>query len=295
MIFYDSSTVEDLEIPVGLCNNIGDDPNLTPENIKDGVTIYGTTGTYTGSDFIIKAWEGELTDLRPYSLDMLPMVSDRCNHLFFGLPIEYPPTLSPDCSVIGDMGSAFMNTNIKYIDLGNVKSIGVNGLSTVCSNAPIEYADLGNVTNVGKTGMLRAFNYCRDLKSVDLHNLERIGHTGLGLAFEQCSSLTDIDMSKLESIDNYGLQYTFLGCVSLKSADLRKLKTIGYSGSLMGTFENCSSLSEIWVGFTSWPGCTNGWVNGVAETGVFHCPAGLYETFGVNSIPVGWTVVHDVI
>lgn len=60
-------------------------------------------------------------------------------------------------------------------------------------------------------------------------------------------------------------------------------------------FKSCSKLSAIAVNWTSWPmesstaGANPGWLNGVASTGVFYCPASLPDKSGEYGIPSGWT------
>ena len=59
-------------------------------------------------------------------------------------------------------------------------------------------------------------------------------------------------------------------------------------------FYGCTHLSSVEVGLTSWTGGTNptnNWLNNVAATGTFTCPAELPDTRGVNNIPTGWTKV----
>ena len=58
-------------------------------------------------------------------------------------------------------------------------------------------------------------------------------------------------------------------------------------------FSNCSSLSSVEVAFTAWsPNATDTWLNGVAASGTFTCPAELPDERGANRIPTGWTVAH---
>ena len=62
-------------------------------------------------------------------------------------------------------------------------------------------------------------------------------------------------------------------------------------------FFNCSALSKIEVHFTKWTSnALTNWVNGVAATGTFKCPAalGTNETItrGTGNCPEGWTVVN---
>lgn len=50
------------------------------------------------------------------------------------------------------------------------------------------------------------------------------------------------------------------------------------------------------VAFTDWDptNATNNWVNGVAASGTFTCPAELSDIRGASNIPVGWNVVKPV-
>ena len=56
-------------------------------------------------------------------------------------------------------------------------------------------------------------------------------------------------------------------------------------------FNGCTSLSSLKVAFTAWGGQTRNWLNRVAASGTFTCPAELPDTRGVNNIPEGWTKV----
>lgn len=63
----------------------------------------------------------------------------------------------------------------------------------------------------------------------------------------------------------------------------------------MNMFRDCSNLKKITVNFTSWGDATDAftnWVYGVAANGTFYKPVALPTEFGVNRIPVGWTVVN---
>lgn len=48
------------------------------------------------------------------------------------------------------------------------------------------------------------------------------------------------------------------------------------------------------MGLTSWTSAngTPNWVNGVAASGTFTCPAELPDIRGISKIPTGWMVVH---
>ena len=102
-------------------------------------------------------------------------------------------------------------------------------------------------------------------------------------AFENCNNLTEIKigLTSLNTVSwdrgNSGGMYYIDGCLDYM-------------------FYGCSSLSKIEVNFTSWGEngsyYTRGWVDGVAQQGVFIKPAELPEMFDDSRIPVGWTVIN---
>ena len=69
-------------------------------------------------------------------------------------------------------------------------------------------------------------------------------------------------------------------------------------------FRGCLSLNEITCRFTEWTtydtithervNCTKNWVENVAPNGTFHTAPGLNtSSHGIDTVPVGWTVVTD--
>jgi hypothetical protein len=56
-------------------------------------------------------------------------------------------------------------------------------------------------------------------------------------------------------------------------------------------FQNCTALSSVEVAFTAWMTGTAEWLNNVAASGTFTCPAQLPDTRGASGIPTGWTRV----
>lgn len=135
--------------------------------------------------------------------------------------------------------------------------------------------------------------------------------------FSRCSSLTEAPELPAETMIRYCYIGMFSGCTSLTSApalpalnlaegcyldmfcDCTGLPvapvlpaTVLKDECYRGMFFGCSRLRYITVSFSDWNGATNsteGWVNGVADSGSFKCPAGLANETGVDKIPVGWT------
>ena len=87
----------------------------------------------------------------------------------------------------------------------------------------------------------------------------------------------------------------FQDCISLAAAPELPATTLQW-GCYNNMFRNCSSLSSVEVAFTEWTsGATNFWLDNVAASGTFTCPAELPDERGSNYIPTGWTVVKPVV
>ena len=153
--------------------------------------------------------------------------------------------------------------------------------------------------------------------------------------FWSCSSLTKAPELPATTLAVGCYQDMFIGCSALVTAPELPAKTLAkdcyrvmFSGCsylttapelpatnladycYAGMFNDCTSLNSITVHFTkwvdaSWSNATWDWVNGVADSGQFHCPAGLIDhdplldsDFGEDKIPKNssykWTVITDV-
>jgi len=99
----------------------------------------------------------------------------------------------------------------------------------------------------------------------------------------------------------------FYYCTSLETAPVLPA-TLLKNNCYSYMFHLCDNLSSITVHFTEWnPNtATNMWVNDVADSGEFHCPAELLDNdppidsdFGTGKIPKDsshkWTVITDVV
>ena len=85
----------------------------------------------------------------------------------------------------------------------------------------------------------------------------------------------------------------FRDCTSLTDAPEIMLSSASALNCMSYMFERCTSLSSVTVHFKTWPKATylNNWLNGVAPTGIFRCPAELPDERGNGRIPEGWTKV----
>ena len=84
----------------------------------------------------------------------------------------------------------------------------------------------------------------------------------------------------------------FVGCTSLTTAP-ELPATVLTDRCYYDMFRACEALNKITVKFTSWSpaNATTNWVDDVAPTGTFICPAGLdTSTPGINANPASWAV-----
>ena len=110
--------------------------------------------------------------------------------------------------------------------------------------------------------------------------------------FYECTSLTSAPELPATTLAINCYQGMFQNCTSLTTApELPATTLANYCYSEM--FKYCSNLASINVSFTTWnhANSTPRWVEGVAASGTFTCPAELPDTRGVDNIPTGWTKV----
>ena len=120
--------------------------------------------------------------------------------------------------------------------------------------------------------------------------------------FQNCNHLVNAPAT-LPATDigkNYCYQYMFSGCTALQTAPVIYANSPSAGTQpLSYMFNGCSALNSIELkNMTAWPteARRTSWVNGVAATGTFKCPADLGDNStiarGVNACPTGWTVVN---
>lgn len=112
--------------------------------------------------------------------------------------------------------------------------------------------------------------------------------------FKNCSSLKTAPKLIATTLTGTCYQYMFMNCTSLEKApELPALTLPLYCYN--GMFNGCTKLNYIKSMNTSSPSLisTLNWVKGVAANGTFvkNSAASWENTFGINAIPEGWTVI----
>ncbi len=132
------------------------------------------------------------------------------------------------------------------------------------------YKDVESVTAIPDYGFYHPFAMQGDAKCLDISNLSFRGITEIG---------------------DYGLYYAFSGFTITKGVDLRDVTTLG-DNALEYLYQSCSNLTEAYApNVSTWDtDKTNGWLSGVASSGVVYKPANLtIPTDWESGIPNGWT------
>lgn len=138
------------------------------------------------------------------------------------------------------------------------------------------------------TGSLAAGGNIMSLLGEDFENYTTVGEYCFVNIFRDRPSLTSSPKFPATIIN----KNCYLGALSstsiIESPEIPASPT--ETGCYTYLFRNCLNLSRIVFGGDSWntANATN-WVDGVAATGTFVCPASLTIPVGTNGIPSGWT------
>lgn len=162
----------------------------------------------------------------------------------------------------------------------------------------------------GSESMSSMFSGCSSMTTApafEIASFDSAATFSCARMFEGCTSLVDVSNLVLSasSLVIACFKSMFRECTSLTSAPEIKATTLAdgnadnANGCMAFMFLNCSSLAHIKVAFTDWDSdaatnnlYTYGWVNGVAQSGVFECPSALPVTVDTSHIPTGWRVVN---
>lgn len=141
----------------------------------------------------------------------------------------------------------------------------------------------------------RLFNNAVNLKTIpDLRSITLAAYC-YAYTFNGCTGI----VKPVGTIDAITLAdgacfYMFNGCSNLETAPILKAEN-AKTACYQQMFTNCGSLKEIKVKLKRLSSESDlfRWVDSVASTGDFYCPAELTIPTGVSGIPSGWTR-HDI-
>lgn len=150
-------------------------------------------------------------------------------------------------------------------------------------------------TKMATSCYMSMFYVCTSLKAAPELPATELASSCYQSMFAYCSSLeSGPSLLPATTLAMYCYKNMFRGCSIIQSAPVLPAEVLS-SNCYEGMFNGCSSLNYIKAMFISAPGRpTKGWVDGVAENGVFIMNAmATWDDRGVDAIPVGWQVYRE--
>ena len=301
------------------------DSNIKAENIKNGVSILGVSGTYTGSGGSSTKY-GVSIDNTLGSVDsdgVLQMPDNTAGDIVFTgvkdvsnyvLYYKFNRNSNLACSVsFPDLETirgtlalchSFFLTHITSVSLPKLKTVsGNNAANYAFSNSNITSLSFPELVTVSGSSALQYLAAdCSYLTSVSFPKLKTVSG-GYGISYlAQNTKITTISFPELETASaNYALQGLCSGCGLLETAYFEKLSAVASSYIFSNAFGSCKLITDIYfkaLTTTSFGTSTNqfnGMFNGGSSSGTaatsgnvnVHFPSNLETTIsGLTGYPL---------
>ena len=254
------------------------DANITAGNIKDGVSILGVTGNYSGIQptGTIQITTNGTHDVTNYASADVQVPTTAPAH-YIEKAVDANGKLINGSTIMDFTGVTNVGHYILYYAYYNNTSI----------SGTVDMSDLTTIS--GNYACRDMFTGCIGITSVDLSGLTTVsGVSACQNMFQGCTGITSIDLSGLTTVSGGGTNsciYMFKGCTGITSVDLSGLTTISSSGVCQYMFQNCTSLTTLSFpsltsnSFDSYTSQFNNMLQGVTGCTV-HFPSNLQSVIG---------------
>lgn len=141
----------------------------------------------------------------------------------------------------------FNNAVVSEVDFSSLTSItGRSSFQNTFLSCKIKNLEFPKLTTITGTNFQACFNSNISLETVSFPKLTSI--QSFNNTFAYCSGLTTVSFPELATItqSSSGLQDCFSGCSSLVSITFPKLSYVGGGNCFWRTFQNCTSLKDIY-------------------------------------------------
>lgn len=173
--------------------------------------------------------------------------------------------------------------------------------------------DITSLLNKMGTDVVPAYAFCRLFDCNEMQDASelKLPATQLGRdcymgMFAKCIYIKKAPELPAKQLSVGCYSWMFYGCSALEEVpEISATDVLGADTCMSNMFTYCSNLRSIKVHFIDWNvtftgdyvqdgilGSTVNWVDGVASSGTFYCPASLAKKYDTSHIPEGWTVVE---
>ena len=244
------------------------DANITAGNIKNGVSILGVTGTYSGGGGSSKY--GCTIDNLLGDVDAngkLQMPADTSGNIVFSgvedvgdyaLYLKYYNNQNfthavefPDLETVSGTSSlhyTFYGTNVSSVSLPKLKIIsGTNGMYGFLQTATISSVSLPELETVSGNSGIRAFVSGSRASSISFPKLKTVTGTYTLYQLAQSTYISTFSLPELITAHgNYAFGYMFSSCSLLETAYFPKLSDISGSATFGGACGSCLKITDIY-------------------------------------------------
>ena len=212
------------------------DENLIPENIKNGVEIFGVQGKAKVSD-------AKITN---------------ASRLFYkGCRLDYFNELISICENIIDMNYMFYScTDLTNLDLNNLDTSNVTDMSYAFYDCvSLINLDLSSFNTSNLTNIDYMFYGCGKLANLDLSNFDTSKVTSMQYLFSGCFALINLDLSNFDTRKLLNMRYMFNQCfnlvdLDLSSFDVMKVVNVDNMFYICKNLTNLKSFKNLGKGYT---------------------------------------------
>ena len=219
------------------------DSNIQAENIKNGVSILGVSGTYTGSGGSSTKYGATIDTLLGdvnASGVLQPPSSGLCSLTFTGVNDIASNALTYRFCKNNSIGS------VTFPDLTTVS--GTSCMESAFDYSSITSINLPNLVTISaQYGMRYMCRSCPNLQSINFSKLETIsGQYSLAACFVSSSGITSCGFPELQTVSATGALNAFLQSTSIVTMSFPKLSILTGNGCLSSCFSICPLITDIY-------------------------------------------------
>lgn len=202
---------------------VAGDSDLKAENIKQGVEIFGVTGSLSGGEtYEINNGYYLFTNRENLIDTWLPKCKNlkNANHMFYDCRTRTSLDLSGlDTSLVTNMSYMFSAMHgLKTLDISNFNTSKVTDMQFMFQNCyNLNPININSFNTSLVTLMNSMFSNCNNVTSLDLTNFDTSKVTSMSSMFSSCTLLTDLDLSSFDASKVTNSNYILLSATKLKN------------------------------------------------------------------------------